>query len=202
GITWRGGRTRGGVGRGWLADGPRQPPLRVSPFGFAQAHECQNEALIRRVGELGHGYASAIELFAGAGNFTRELLPSREHLTAVELDRDAMRELRRTTAPWEGRVDLLRTKAATALERLAKDKRRFDLAVLDPPRAGLGTGAMAHLCAITTSRIVYVSCDVATLARDVAEARAQGFERSCVEVFDFMPMTSQVEVLVTLDRAP
>jgi 23S rRNA (uracil1939-C5)-methyltransferase len=72
--------------------------------------------------------------------------------------------------------------------------------VLDPPRSGLGRGPMAALCKVAAERVVYVSCDPATLARDLEVAADAGFDLSRVAVFDLMPMTAEVEVVATLTR--
>lgn len=100
----------------------------------------------------------------------------------------------------DGRIQIVRSKAEAAVTRFAAAGRSFDVTVLDPPRTGLGAAATTTLCEITRSRIGYVSCDPATLARDLAAATQAGFAISTVHVFDFMPKTSQIEVFVGLTR--
>ena len=72
--------------------------------------------------------------------------------------------------------------------------------MLDPPRTGLPRGAAAALCALGPERIAYLSCDPATLARDLAALVAGGFALEAVEAFDLFPQTPHVEVLATLRR--
>ena len=75
-----------------------------------------------------------------------------------------------------------------------------DLVILNPPRGGVGEGVMARLLGARPERIVYVSCDPATLARDVA-GLGGGYHISRIRVFDLFPQTSRVETLLVLDRA-
>ena len=76
----------------------------------------------------------------------------------------------------------------------------FDIAVLDPPRRGLQEQACQGLAEIVRNRIVYVSCDPATLARDLGRFERLGFKVREIAVFDMMPMTAEVEVVATLER--
>ena len=73
--------------------------------------------------------------------------------------------------------------------------------IVDPPRTGLSREAGAALAAARPTRLVYVSCDVATLARDVGRLAAAGFDRDAVELFDLFPGTAHVETLVSLTPA-
>ena len=75
-----------------------------------------------------------------------------------------------------------------------------DVVVLDPPRTGLPRGVAADLAAVGAPRIVYLSCDPATLARDIAQLGRQGYRMEGVEAFDLFPQTPHVEALVTLGR--
>lgn len=200
GIEWRGGRTRGRVGKTVLADRPDDDRLRTSAFGFSQAQGEQNDELRAVVAGFADRGDDLLELFAGAGNFTRDLAPRFGRSCCVEHDREAADQARRMTKAIGRRVQIVRSKAEAAITRFAAAGRTFDVSILDPPRTGLGAAAMTKLCEITRTKIGYVSCDPATLARDLAAATEVGFAISTVHVFDFMPMTSQIEVFVGLTR--
>jgi 23S rRNA (uracil1939-C5)-methyltransferase len=75
-----------------------------------------------------------------------------------------------------------------------------DVVVLDPPRTGLSPDALRGLIASAASRLVYVSCDVATLARDLRLLTASGYEVRSVDGFDLFPNTPHVETVVDLVR--
>jgi tRNA/tmRNA/rRNA uracil-C5-methylase (TrmA/RlmC/RlmD family) len=86
---------------------------------------------------------------------------------------------------------------AAELGRLAP----ADVAVLDPPRAGAGAAVSAALAGLVGRRVVYVSCDPATLARDLATFTGAGWKLAGLRAFDLFPMTEHVECVAVLDRA-
>jgi 23S rRNA (uracil1939-C5)-methyltransferase len=73
--------------------------------------------------------------------------------------------------------------------------------VLDPPRTGLPRGSAADLARLEAERVVYLSCDPATLARDLGELSARGYALHSVQAIDLFPQTSHVEALALLGRA-
>lgn len=91
------------------------------------------------------------------------------------------------------------TTAAAALRRLAAAGERFELVVLDPPRAGLGVGPARDLARVAGGRTIYVACDPATLARDLAALVELGHRVVDLAIFDLMPMTPEVEVVAVLE---
>ena len=211
GVQLRGGRERVGVGQTWLeldGDGPT-PPVVQGPFTFSQAQAAQNAALVEhvvtmaRAGE-GEGGRKVLELHAGVGNFTRALARTARRVWTVDGDREAVANLQRTVERWGLDVNAKRGQAEKLLAKLAAGERRYDIVVLDPPRAGIGEQAARDLRAVARERIVYVSCDPATLARDLGVLLAEGspFELADLRVFDMMPMTAEVEVVATLVRHP
>jgi 23S rRNA (uracil1939-C5)-methyltransferase len=188
------------------ADGPEDMSVRTGAAGFAQAQAPQNAALVAHVLAAAGGppWRRGLELFAGAGNFTRGLAPRCRALTAVELDGGGaagLQQLAGRLAVRGAQVEVRREAAAGTLRRAAAAGAGFDLVVLDPPRGGLGKAAAADLARVARRRTVYVSCDPATLVRDLEVLTAAGHRVGSVTVFDMMPMTPEVEVVVVLDRA-
>jgi 23S rRNA (uracil1939-C5)-methyltransferase len=176
--------------------------VEASAAEFAQANAEQNEVLRRLVLDEAQlkGGERVLELYAGGGNFTTALA-ARAHVTAVEGDRAAAARLRdnlRASAPAENWI-VRAESAEDAVARLAREEARFDVVVLDPPRAG-AAGAVDAIVALEPSRIVYVSCDPMTLARDVARLGALGYAARRAQPIDLMPHTSHVEVVCTLER--
>lgn len=180
-------------------------PIRTGPFGFAQAQAAQNAALVEHVLRLAGGerHPRGLELFAGAGNFTRGLATRVRELWAVETDAGAVAGLRRLAARagvlGGAKVHVEREPAAAALRRLAAAGERFELVVLDPPRAGLGVGPARDLARVAGGRTIYVACDPATLARDLAALVELGHRVVDLAIFDLMPMTPDVEVVAVLE---
>ncbi|HZS38298.1 MAG TPA: TRAM domain-containing protein [Polyangia bacterium] len=173
-----------------------------SADGFAQANAAQNEALRRFVLDEARlrGGERVLELYAGAGNFT-VALAARARVTAVEGDRAAAARLGdalRAGAP-PGNFTVRAEAAEQAVATLAKQGARFDVVVLDPPRSG-AAAAVEGIAALAPARIVYVSCDPMTLARDVARLGELGYSAVRAQPLDMMPHTSHVEVVCTLER--
>jgi 23S rRNA (uracil1939-C5)-methyltransferase len=179
-------------------------PLIVPAGGFAQAHAALNGALGRAVLALTEISASGpadaarpvVELFAGSGNFTVLLARHTETMMAVESDARAVHAARANLAARglrarvvEGDADAFDLPAATRT------------VVLDPPRGG-ASGAVHRVAASKVRRVVYVSCDATTLARDLEILARDGFALGRVELFEMFPHTSHVEIVASLERAP
>jgi 23S rRNA (uracil1939-C5)-methyltransferase len=178
------------------ADGER---LRVPVGGFGQA----NPGINRLIGQIlcgwiaDGGYRSAIELYAGAGNFTVGIAPLMDRMAAVELDADACRLMRgNLERRGLGRVEVV---GGDALAGYREAGQGHELVVLDPPRSGA-----RELCrAISRGDhrgVIYVSCDPATLGRDLSELKAGGYELVEARGFDMFPQTAHVETAVWLER--
>jgi 23S rRNA (uracil1939-C5)-methyltransferase len=90
----------------------------------------------------------------------------------------------------------------SVVEKLAQAKRDFpevDLVVVNPPRKGVQPEAMAALCSLLPGRIIYVSCDPTTLARDLDRLIACRYRAAGIQPFDMFPQTDQVETVVLLE---
>jgi 23S rRNA (uracil1939-C5)-methyltransferase len=92
------------------------------------------------------------------------------------------------------------SREADAVEFLRRFRENPDCVVLDPPRAGLEAEGTSRLVKLKPARIVYVSCDPATLARDLAGLVAGGYRISVVHLFDLFPQTFHIESMVCLER--
>jgi 23S rRNA (uracil1939-C5)-methyltransferase len=169
---------------------------------FAQASAAGNGELRRLVREAAGEGTRALELHAGSGNFTRELAARYREIVAVE-EGGAAVELGRRNLALRGldeRVTWRVEPAERAVRELADAGAVFDVVLLDPPRTGIGSEAAARLATLAP-RIVYVSCDPNTLARDLEALVAAGaHEVERVAPLDLMPQTFHVETVVTLRR--
>lgn len=171
-------------------------PLRAPPKGFAQASEIGDRVLVDLV--LARAEAegkTVVELFSGSGNFTVALAKAAKHVTAVELDAHASAAARDNLSARDLLAKVKLIVADADAWTLPKD---VDVVVLDPPRSG-ARGAVQAIVARKPARVVYVSCDPNTLARDLEVLRASYAIRS-VDAVDLFPDTSHVETVVTLER--
>ncbi len=174
--------------------------IRVAPRGFFQAHATLRRALAAAVlAHAGRG-ARALELHAGAGFFTLGLAARFEEVIAVESEPRAVADLRANLARAQrANVRVIASRAARALA--GADLARFapEVAVLDPPRTGIGQSEAAALARLRARRIVYVSCDPATLARDLRALAASGYALAHCRGFDLFPQTPHLEALAMLE---
>lgn len=178
--------------------------LRISPGVFFQSNGPLHEPLARAVLEAAGSGDAALELFAGAGFFTLGLSRAFARVGAVEAHAAAAADLRHNLAR-AGRSNV--RVLCAPLETLWDALPPAGVLVLDPPRSGLPAGAAQRLAALEPERIVYLSCDPATLARDLSALAAasaagpgRGYRLARVSAFDLFPQTPHVEVLSVLER--
>jgi 23S rRNA (uracil1939-C5)-methyltransferase len=161
-----------------------EPGLWGGPWDFAQASRHGNAALIAQArAALGRGPGRLLELYAGAGNFTRGVAADGWQVVPS----DAVAPARPPASFHE----------AAAHEALARLPGPWDAIALDPPRTGAAE-AVDGIVRASPRVIVYVSCDAATLARDAA--RLTGYRATDAWPLDLMPQTAHVEVVMRLER--
>ncbi len=170
-------------------------PLIGPAFGFSQANAAVNRALVDRVVALAAPKGAAVlELYAGHGNLTIALAAQAATLVAVEQQPEAARALEDNLGRRGLRARVIAADAAEGARR-----RKADVVVLDPPRAG-ARDAIAAIVAADPARIVYVSCDLATLRRDLGALRESGYEAVQADAFDMFPETAHLETVVLLQK--
>jgi tRNA/tmRNA/rRNA uracil-C5-methylase (TrmA/RlmC/RlmD family) len=189
---------RRAAGRDWEVEGT----------GFWQVHPAAADALVAAVAGLAAVAAgeTVLDLYAGAGLFGGALAPAvgaGGRVVCVEADPEACAAAAANLAGlpqaevWEGTVD-----ADGLAGLLAELDRAPDVVVLDPPRAGAGRAVSALLAATGARAVVYVACDPAALARDVAAFAAGGYRLTALHGVDAFPMTAHVEAVALLQRIP
>jgi 23S rRNA (uracil1939-C5)-methyltransferase len=173
--------------------------LRVSAGSFLQANESLREPLARAVAEAAGRGTLCLELFAGAGLFTLPLARRFERVVAVESHPGAVADLEENLAAAGLReIEIVAQAVEDAFASGALASLRPEAVVLDPPRGGLEPAAREGLPRLGAPRVVYVSCDPATLARDVAVLADRGYELVALEGFDLFPQTAHVEAVASL----
>jgi len=174
---------------------------RVDHGAFFQVNRWLLDSLVDHV-TSGQRGELAWDLFAGVGLFARKLAESFARVTAVESAPAAMSALRYNlrgtgaSAMQAAVLQFLRDVLGGELPDLMVP----DLIVLDPPRTGLGTDASALLAEVTAPRITYVSCDPATLARDLRVLLSAGYAIESLTLADLFPQTFHLETVVQLRR--
>jgi len=173
--------------------------ISLSPGAFAQVNALLRDALHAGVVEHAGAGERLLELHAGAGFFTLALSRRFTRVEAVESSPISSADLERNLArASRSNVKVIRARVESAVPHHVTAGP--DVVVLDPPRTGLPEAVTDDLAALAARRIVYVSCDPATLARDTARLVAAGYALIHVEGFDLFPQTPHVEALAVLER--
>jgi 23S rRNA (uracil1939-C5)-methyltransferase len=140
-----------------------------------------------------------LDLYAGVGLFSVPLAAmGRLEVTAVEGDRASGADLRENARPHEPR---LKVQIAGVEDYLASRTSTPATVIVDPPRTGMSKDAADRLVRLAAPRIVYVSCDPPTLARDARRLIDAGYRLNSLRAFDLFPNTPHVESLAVFDRA-
>jgi 23S rRNA (uracil1939-C5)-methyltransferase len=176
--------------------------LRVEADVFTQVNAQGNRELVRQMLRAGAFTAGdrILELYCGAGNLTLSLARRTAEVVAVENNALAL-ECGRRNGRQNGiaNIQWQLESAPSAAARLARRGERFDKIVLDPPRVG-AKGAALDLANLGASTVVYLSCDPATLARDLAGLAQRGYRHIAVQPIDLFPQTFHVEALAVAKR--
>jgi 23S rRNA (uracil1939-C5)-methyltransferase len=169
--------------------------MRVSGGSFFQVNRFLIDELISIVC-AGRSGKTALDLYAGVGLFSAALATSFDHIVAVESSQSSVSDLQYNCPPNGKAV------RATVEQYLASraERLRPDFVVVDPPRAGLGERVTRSLEKVAAPRLTYVSCDPATLARDLAMLTAGGYRLEQVHLVDLFPQTYHIETVVELAR--
>lgn len=196
------------VGSGHLTYQTQRAPYRVSAGSFFQTNRHLTDELIRIVTQ-GQSGKLALDLYAGVGLFSTALAGDFHHVVSVESSQTSSADLS------YNQLSNGETVQATTEQYLARAENsgrvgkgavfthiphKPDLAVVDPPRSGLGERVTRLLATLGAPRVTYVSCDPATLARDLVPLLAAGYGLERVHLVDLFPQTYHLESVVHLVR--
>ena len=183
----------------------------VSHLSFFQVNRFLTEDLLKTI-TVGAKGKLALDLYAGVGFFTLPLARTFERVISVDANLAATRDL---SVNAENAGAKITSHNEHAEEFLKKTQEQPDFVVLDPPRSGLGTEAATKLATSGAAEIVYLSCDPATLARDLAVltgsprnpsaaamSNAKPYEITEMHIFDLFPQTFHIETMVRLRKLP
>ena len=178
----------------------------VSPQSFFQVNPEQTERLYQKALEaagLTPGCGQRIlDAYCGAGTITLAAARLARHATGVEIVPPAIADAKRNAKRnhLEGKSRFLCADAAREIPRLIAGGERFDAVILDPPRKGADEKLLRALIQAAPKRISYVSCNPATLARDVKILAQGGYHPEWAQPVDMFPWTGHVETVVLLSK--
>lgn len=186
------------LGPGYLRYRVGERAYRVGHLSFFQVNRFLVETLARRA-TSGTSGRLALDLYAGVGLFSLALAEGFERVVAVEGNPAATRDLEDNIRAVPGGSARIEARTQDAEEFLPRWEERPEMIVLDPPRSGLSDVARERVAELAAREIRYVSCDPATLARDL-KGLAETYEIAEIELFDMFPQSFHLETLVRLRR--
>ncbi|HEX8495310.1 MAG TPA: class I SAM-dependent RNA methyltransferase [Pyrinomonadaceae bacterium] len=170
-----------------------------SADGFFQInHELLPALVAAAISDAPQG-THAVDLYCGVGLFTLPLARRFIRVTGIEANSDAITYARRNLSDAQlSNATFECARVGEYLDSHAQELAPADFVLLDPPRAGAEAEAIAGLLTLRPQRITYVSCDPATLARDLKELLKGGYQLEALAAFDMFPQTHHVEAIAKL----
>ena len=190
-------------GPGYIEDVLCGLRFRLSPASFYQVNHDQAELLYSRAIALAdlHGTETVLDLYCGTGTITLAMSRSAGRVIGVEVIPQAIEDAK-DNALRNGieNAEFFCADAGEAAERLAAEGIRPQVITVDPPRKGITPQVIDAIVTMSPNRLVYVSCDPATLARDVKLLEQQGYHYIKGETVDLFPRTKHVETVCLLSK--
>lgn len=172
----------------------------ASGSGFWQIHpkslDVLSELIEKDIKKM--SVESFLDLYSGVGVFSSVILKIFPNASGfvIESDKEAAESAKKNLSQFK-KVKILKQKVENWI---FTTREKFDLIVLDPPRSGAGVKVMQSICKKAKQKIIYIACDPASLARDTAVAKENGWVLEKVEVYDFFPMTHHFESVAVFTR--
>jgi 23S rRNA (uracil1939-C5)-methyltransferase len=188
-------------GQEWIADRLDGLLFRISDRSFMQSHWKLNQTLTRTIIDWVEPAQTTrvLELFAGIGTIGLPLARQGALVTEVEANQYALADCRQAAKINHiGRSRFRHLLAEAMLKGTADGE--YDVIIVDPPRAGLTAESVQELIRLEADRLLYLSCDAPTLARDLSRLCAGGYKIRRLQAFDMFPQTAHLETLVELGR--
>lgn len=176
--------------------------LSYPPGGFAQVNQLQNNAMLSIVRELGAftGSQRILDLYCGNGNFSLPLAAEVASVIGIEENSASIAAAEQNRDRNEiANAQFFCEDVAVTLRRFVDQKLRFDTVILDPPRAG-ASDAVRGIALLQPEKIVYISCDPSTLARDCGVLSSLGYAVARSVPLDMFPQTYHIESITLLTK--
>ena len=190
-------------GNGWIEDVLCGHRFRISPRSFYQINPVQTEVLYGKAVEFAElkGTETVLDAYCGIGTIGITASDRAKQVVGIELNRDAVSDARINAKRngirncWFSAGD-----AGEYMQQMAKEGMRPDVVFMDPPRAGSDRKFLSALLKTAPERIIYVSCDPETLARDLKILSEGSYSVQRIQPVDMFPFTSHVETVVLMSR--
>ncbi len=191
-------------GRGFIEDTLCGCTFRISPRSFYQINPLQTERLYRTALDMAQLKPTDRVLDAYCGVGTIGIVAARQagQVVGVELNGDAVRDARVNARRNElENIAFVQADAGEYMVELAQSGEKVDVVLMDPPRAGSDMPFLESLLTLAPSRVVYISCNPETQARDLRTLTKGGYRVAGIQPVDMFPHTSHIECIVLLVKA-
>ena len=190
-------------GKGFIEDTLCGKVFRISPKSFYQINTVQTEVLYGKAIEAAGltGNETVIDAYCGIGTIGMIASDKAKEVISVELNRDAVRDaIANAKRNQIKNVQFYNADAGKFMVELAEQKKKVDVVFMDPPRAGSDEAFLSSVVKLAPKKVVYVSCNPETLARDLKYLMKHGYETGACQPVDMFPFTKHVEGIVALTR--
>ncbi|MEA2021418.1 MAG: 23S rRNA (uracil(1939)-C(5))-methyltransferase RlmD, partial [Candidatus Caldatribacteriota bacterium] len=190
-------------GKAFIEDHIGPFKFKISPLSFFQVNVSQTEILYKKILEYANlrGKETVIDSYCGTGTISIYLAGKAKKVYGLELQKGAVRDA------WaNGELNDLSNlkffsgKAEKWLYKWIQSGEKVEVVIIDPPRRGCSREVLKNIIKIKPEQILYVSCDMSTLARDIKYITQNGYNSGKVQPIDMFPHTSHIECLVHLTR--
>ena len=190
-------------GKGFIRDELCGCMFRISPKSFYQVNPVQTEILYQKAVEFAGltGKESVIDAYCGIGTISLIAAKQARQVIGVELNKDAVRDAKINAK--ENQITNVQFRLGDAgefMEAMAARKETMDVLFMDPPRAGSDEKFLSSAVKMGPGKIVYISCNPETLARDLKYLTRKGYRVEEVQPVEMFPFTGHVETVVLLSK--
>ena len=190
-------------GKGYITDTLCGLSFRISPRSFYQINPTQTEKLYSLAKEYAKltGNEKVIDAYCGTGTIGLTMADKAKEIIGVEVNSDAIKDAKEN-AKLNGikNAKFYNADAGDFMYELAERGEKADVVITDPPRAGCSIKFLKSLLKLSPKRIVYISCNPETQARDLITLTKNGYKVTKIQPVDLFPHTNHVETLVCLTR--
>ncbi|MBQ7107764.1 MAG: 23S rRNA (uracil(1939)-C(5))-methyltransferase RlmD [Clostridia bacterium] len=177
--------------------------FRISPKAFYQINPTQTEVLYNKALEFArlNGKQTVLDAYCGTGTIGIIAAQKAKSVVGVEINADAVKDaLINAELNGINNIDFYEADAGDYMVEAATMGEKFDLVIMDPPRAGASLEFLRSLVKLSPKKVVYVSCNPKTLARDLSFLTRKGYKVQKIQPVDMFPHTEHVETVVLLSR--
>lgn len=190
-------------GKGYIEDELCGCTFRISPSSFYQVNPKQTELLYNQAIACANlqGTETVIDAYCGTGTIGLIASKKAKEVIGVELNKDAIKDAitnaKRNAAK---NIRFFQGDAGEFMVRMAEKNEKADVVIMDPPRSGSDEAFLASVIKLSPDKVVYVSCNPETLARDLKYLTRKGYRMQSCTGFDLFPYTKHVETVVLLSQ--